>query len=75
MLKEEYIRRLILVLSTELSAKNKVEVSGSLTGPVLRYGCGFINLHQETLTKLDRKTRKLLAIHLHLSTHGGHHQV
>jgi len=42
-----------------------VQVSGSLTGPVLRYSCGVLNLHQETLTKLDRKTRKLLAIHGH----------
>jgi len=64
-LREEYFRRLILVLSTESSAKNKVQVSVSLTGPVLMYSCRVINLHQETLTKLDRKARKLLAIHGH----------
>jgi hypothetical protein len=50
-------------LGTDLSAKNKGQVSGSLTGPVLRNSCAVINLHQETLTKLDRKTRKLLTIY------------
>jgi len=31
--------------------------------PVLRYSFGIVNLHQEELQKLDRKTRKLLTIH------------
>jgi hypothetical protein len=42
-LKKEYIRRLRLILSTELSAKNKMQAIGSLTIPVLRYSFGFIN--------------------------------
>ena len=62
-LKEEYLRRLRLVLSTELSAKIKIQAIGSLTVPVLRYSFGIINWHQEELQKLDRKTRKLLTIH------------
>ena len=67
-LKKEYLRRLRLVLSTELSAKNKIQAIGSLAIPVLRYSFGIINWHQEELQKLDRKTRKLLTIH------GQHHQ-
>ena len=51
-----------LVLSTELSAKNKIQAVGSLAVPVLRYSFGIINWHQEELQKLDRKTRKLLTI-------------
>jgi hypothetical protein len=35
-LKKEYLRRLTLVLGTELSAKNKIQAIGSLTVPVLR---------------------------------------
>jgi len=66
-LKKEYLRRLRLVLSTELSTKNKIQAIGSLAVPVLRYSFGIINWHQEELQKLDRKTRKLLTIH------GQHH--
>ena len=61
------MRRLRLVLGTELSAKNKIQVIGSLAVPVLRYGFGIINWHREELQKLDWKTRKLLTIH------GQHH--
>jgi hypothetical protein len=50
-------------LSTQLSAKNKVEAIGSLAVPVLRYSFGIINWHQKEIQKLDRKTRKMLTIH------------
>ena len=63
-LKKGYLRR--LVLGTELSAKNKVQATGSLAVSVLRYSFGIVNWHQE-LQKLDRKTGKLLTIH------GQHH--
>jgi len=66
-LKKEYLRRLRLVLSKELSAKNKIQAIGSLAVTVPRYSFGIINWHQEELQKLDRKTRKLLTIH------GQHH--
>jgi hypothetical protein len=35
-LKKEYLRSLRLVLDTELSAKNKIQATGSLAVPVLR---------------------------------------
>ena len=66
-LNKEYLRRLRLVLGTELSAKNKIQAIGSLAVPVLRYSFGIVNWHQEEQQKLDRKTRKLLTIH------GQHH--
>ena len=66
-LKKEYLRRLRLVLSTELSAKNKIQAIGSLAVPVLRYRFGIITWHQEELQNLDRKPRKVLTIH------GDHH--
>ena len=62
-LKKEYLRRLRLVLGTELSSKNKIQGIGSLAVAVLRYGFEVVNWHQEELQKLDRKTRKLLTIH------------
>jgi len=61
--KKEYLRRLRLVLSTELSAKNKIQVIGSLAVPVLKYSFGNVNWHQAELQNLDWKTRKLLTIH------------
>ena len=66
-MKKEYLRRLRLVLSKELSAKNKIHTIGSLEVPVLWHSFRIINWHQEELQKLDRKTRKLLIIH------GQHH--
>jgi len=44
-LKKEYLRRLRLLLSTELSANNEVQAIGSLAVPVLRYSFGIINWH------------------------------
>jgi hypothetical protein len=48
-LKKEYKRRLRLILSTELSAKNKMQATGSLAMPVLRHIFGIINWHQEEI--------------------------
>ena len=62
-LKKEYLRRLRLVLGTELRLKNKIQAIGSLAVPVLRYSFGIVNWQQEELQKLERKTRKLLTIH------------
>jgi len=47
-LKKEYLRRLRLVLGTELSAKNKIQGIGSLAVAVLRYGFEVVNWHQKT---------------------------
>jgi hypothetical protein len=42
-LKMEYLRRLRLVLHTELCVKNKIHPIGSLALPVHRYSFGIIN--------------------------------
>jgi hypothetical protein len=42
-LKEEYTRRLRMVLKSELNAKNKITAIGTLAVPVLRYSFGIIN--------------------------------
>jgi hypothetical protein len=61
------LRRLRLALGTELSAKNKIQATGSLAVPILRYSFGILNWQQEELQNLDLKTRKILTIH------GQHH--
>jgi hypothetical protein len=48
-LKKEYLRRLRLVLDTELSAKNKIQAIGALAVPVISYSFGIINWLQEEL--------------------------
>jgi hypothetical protein len=42
-LKKEHVRRLRLIMNTELSAKNKMQATGSLAVAVLRYSFGTIN--------------------------------
>jgi len=54
-------------LGRELSAKNKIQSTGSLAAPILRNSLGTVNWHQEELQKLDQRTRKLLTIY------GQHH--
>jgi len=63
----EYLKKLRLVLYTELSAKNKIQAIGSLAATVLRYSFGIVNWHQEELQKRGRLTRKILTIY------GQHH--
>ena len=55
-LKKGYLRRLRLVLGTELSKKNKIQAIGSLAVPVLRHNFGIVNWHQEELQKIEEET-------------------
>jgi len=59
-LKQEYSRRLRMVLKSELKARNKITAIGALAVPVLRYCFGIINRRTEEIKKIDRKTRKML---------------
>jgi hypothetical protein len=44
-MKKVYVRRLGLVLGTELRVKNKIQAIGALALPVLRYSFGIVNWH------------------------------
>jgi hypothetical protein len=68
-LKEEYMRKLRLILNTELSAK-KYNASNWIIGSTsitIYTVFGIINWYQDEIQKLDRKTRKIVTIH------GQHH--
>ena len=56
-LKQEYSRRLRMILKSELKAWNKITAIGALAVPVLRYSFGIINWRIEEIKKIDRKTR------------------
>lgn len=61
-IRKEYLRRLRLILKSELSGKNKLHAIGNLAVPVAEYSFGIIDWTKAELQELDRRTRKLLTI-------------
>jgi hypothetical protein len=62
-LKQEYTRRLKMILKYELKARNKSTVIGALAVPVLKYSFGIINWRIEEIKQMDRKNRKILKMY------------
>jgi hypothetical protein len=60
--KQEYSRRLRMILKRELSARNKITAIGALAVPVLRYSFGTINRRFEEIKEIDKKIRRMLTI-------------
>jgi alkylhydroperoxidase/carboxymuconolactone decarboxylase family protein YurZ len=60
--KEEVKEETETSFGDRIKCKNKIQAIGLLAVPVLRYGFGIVNWHQEERQKLDRKTRELLTI-------------
>ena len=61
--RDEYFRRLRLILKSKLNGRNKIAGINTWAVSLLRYGAGVIMWTVEELKSLDRKTRKLLTIH------------
>jgi hypothetical protein len=55
---KEYMRRLRLILNTQLSTINKMQAIGLLAVPVLRYSFGIVNCHQEEIKNWTEKPEK-----------------
>src|SRR5215469_2302043 len=62
-LKQEYRRRLRMILKSGLNARNKITAIGALAIPVLRYSFGIINWRTEEIKQIERKTRKMLTVY------------
>jgi hypothetical protein len=62
-LKQEYNRRLRMILKSELNARNKITAIGALEVPVLRCSFGIINRRLEEMKQIDGKSRKMLTIY------------
>jgi hypothetical protein len=62
-LKQEYNRRLRMILKSELNARNTITATGALAVPVLRYSFGIFNWRIEDIKKIDRKTRRILTMY------------
>ena len=57
-LKQEYSRRLKMILKSELNARNKITATGAIAVPVFRYSFGIIDWRTEE-TKKKKLTGKL----------------
>ena len=58
-----YKRRLWLILKSKLNGKNKIQAINTWEVALLRYGVGIINWKVDELIKMDRTTRKTLAMY------------
>jgi len=61
-LRQEYSKRLRMILKSDLNARNKITTE-ALAVPVLRYSFHIINWRIEEIKKTDRKTRKMLTMY------------
>ena len=59
-IRNEYYRRIRLVLKTELNSKNCIEAINTLAVPVVQYSFNIINWNLADLNWLDTKARELL---------------
>jgi hypothetical protein len=62
-LKQEYRRRLRMILKSELNARNKITATGALAVPVSNCSFGRIKWRTEEIKQTDRKTRKMLTMY------------
>ncbi|XP_063591903.1 uncharacterized protein LOC134768991 [Penaeus indicus] len=58
--REEYYRRIRLVLKTELNSKNRIEALNTLAVPVVQYSFNILNWKMDEIRRMDTKTRQLL---------------
>ena len=59
----EYIRRVKMILKSQLNSKNKIQAINSLAIPTISYSFGIIDWAQHEINKIDTKTRKMLHAH------------
>ena len=57
-LKEEYVRRLRMIVKSELNARNKITAIVALAVQGLRYSFGIINWRIEEINKLTGKLER-----------------
>jgi hypothetical protein len=68
-----YNRRLIMLLKSEISVKNKTAAIRALSGPLLWYSFGTINWRLQEIRKINRKIRNVLIIRNILIIYKMHH--
>ena len=61
--KEEYKKRIRLILKSKLHGRNQIQAINTYAIPVLTYPAGIIKYTQEEKRTLDTKTRKQMTMH------------
>ena len=56
-LRDEYVRRLKLVMRSKLNGRNKIKAVNTWAVALLRYGRGVIRWQKNELQNMDRMTR------------------
>ena len=62
-IKDEYLRRLKLVLKSKLNSGNMIKAINTWAVSLYRYGAGVIEWTKDELKQIDRKTRKLITMY------------
>ncbi|KAI5738482.1 hypothetical protein M8J77_007684 [Diaphorina citri] len=63
LIEKEYKRRLRMILSSELNARNKIQALNTLAVPVLQYSFGIIDWRLDEIRQFDYDTRKFLTMY------------
>ena len=62
-MRQEYFRRLRLVLRSQLNSRNKLRAVNAYCLPIIHYTTGIVKWNVDDLRSMDRKTRKVLTMH------------
>ena len=62
-IKKEYLRRLKVILKSNLNSKNTISAINSRAISIVRYSAGILGWTVNDMKDLDRKTRKMLTLH------------
>ena len=62
-IKKEYLRRLKVILKSNLNSKNTISAINSRAISIVKYSAGILGWTVSEIKELDRKTRKMLTLH------------
>ena len=63
-IKKEYLRRLKVILKSNLNSKNTISAVNSRVISIVRYSAGILRWTVNDIKEPDRKTRKMLTLHI-----------
>ena len=64
--RNEYFRRVKLILKSKLNGRNKIMALNTWAVSILRYSAGILTWNKSELQEMDRKTRKFMTMNKEL---------
>ena len=64
--RNEYFRRVKLILKSKLNGRNKIMALNTWAVSILRYDAGILKWNKNELQEMDRKTRKFMTMNKEL---------